>query len=122
MRFLILLSALLVFSSPSFACPVLHKAEPRVGSEIATAPDAVRIYFSQPVLPDESNLQVLNSSGQVVSHGKAYGENDDKIVAVKLGPLPPGKYKVVWKVRCNCEDDEMTLIPGDYKFTVVKKD
>lgn len=50
-----------------------------------------------------------------MSLGKPRGNPaDNTVIAMSLRALPPGRYKVVWRVLADCGGYE----PGDFKFTV----
>jgi methionine-rich copper-binding protein CopC len=104
---------MLLASAPAFACPVLEKGDPRVGSENGGSVAQVTLSFSGRVFPSKSEVAVTDARGARVDKGRPFG--GDKTVAVKLKEtLPPGKYKVAWNVFCDCG----TFTPGDYSFEV----
>jgi methionine-rich copper-binding protein CopC len=77
----------------------LQRAEPRAGSTVRTAPARVRLWFTERLEPAFSSVRVVNESGQRVD--KEDGEVDPaapKQLRVSLSPLPPGTYKVIWRV------------------------
>ena len=119
---IVMIPGLLLFAAgPALACPVLEQASPRVGHTVSGPIPEVSLRFSGAVIPDSSTLEVDNEQGVAVSTGKPYGDkNDETVIAVKIkNPhLPPGKYKVLWKVMCDCGDGEHSIMPSSYKFTV----
>jgi copper transport protein len=115
------LAALGAFLSarPALACPVLEKASPRVGAVIGAAPHEVTLTFSGPVELDRSLLEVKAPDGALVSTGGLRRGGDAATVGIGLKPgLPPGRYKVRWSIRCHCQEDDDTAIPGSYGFTI----
>jgi copper resistance protein C len=92
-------------------------AVPAVGSRVATAPDAVRIWFTEALEPAFSTMTVLNAQGDDVDRGDARVDaRDPTLLSVSLKPLPPGTYKVVW--RAVSRDTHRT--EGDFTFTVAR--
>lgn len=118
----IFLAGLLILAGPANACPIFKRAEPKVGSEIQASPPEVRLHFSGTVLEKEGQLDVFDMENRLVSEGKPYKGENDSVIAVKLKPLPPGHYKVVWAIHCECEGNTSSVIPGNFKFTVMNQD
>jgi copper transport protein len=85
-------------SLPAGAHAVLQSSSPAHGSTLDAAPREVVLTFSEPVNPEASSAQVLDSSGRVVSLGSEVGE-DTRTLRVKLSALSRGSYTVRWKVQ-----------------------
>jgi copper transport protein len=61
-------------------------------------PDRVVIWFTEPIEPSFSEIQVLDSQGQRVDNGdSAVDSNDPTVMSVTLPPLPNGTYTVAWR-------------------------
>ena len=76
----------------------LDHASPRVGSVVERAPAQVSLWFTQELEPAFSSVRVLDASGkQVDAKDKQLDAKDASIMRVSLPPLPPGKYRVVWR-------------------------
>jgi methionine-rich copper-binding protein CopC len=96
MRKILLALGLLLLGNPAArAHAFLDHANPRVGSTVRTAPHEVTLWFSQKLEPSFSSAQVRDASGARVDQG-ARAEGMQIHVSVK--PLPPGTYRVRWKV------------------------
>src|SRR5262245_21991837 len=77
------------------ACP--ERADPRVGSVVQGAPDAVRIWFDGELEPAFCQLVVTNGSGQRVDRRDARVDaNGRRLLQVSVPPLSPGTYSVHW--------------------------
>jgi copper resistance protein C len=77
----------------------LDHAEPKVGSVVATAPVAVKIWFSQQLEPAFSTAQVTDASGKSVVVGAAHVNHDDPLLLeVPLANIGTGEYTVVWRI------------------------
>lgn len=98
MRGKIPMSLLLLLCSaiPAGAHAFLDRAEPRVGSTVASAPREVSMWFTQQLEPAFSNAEVVSSAGAPVSQGRA--RIDGTVMHVPVRALPPGTYRVRWKV------------------------
>ena len=94
----------------------VDRAEPRVGSEVARSPGVVKIWFTQQPEHAFSTIQVFDGNGKQVDRKDTRTDPDDaRALAVSiLADLPPGTYKVVWKVLSI--DTHRTQ--GDFKFTI----
>lgn len=77
----------------------LERADPRVGSTVRTAPAQVRLWFTEELEPAFSSVRVVNEGGQQVDKGDAQVDPAaPKQLRTSLSPLPPGTYKVIWRV------------------------
>ena len=96
MRKILLALGLLLLGNPAaHAHAFLDHANPRVGSTVRTAPHEVTLWFTQKLEPSFSSAQVTDGSGARVDQG-AHAAGMQIHVSVK--PLPPGTYRVRWKV------------------------
>jgi copper resistance protein C len=113
---------LLAFAAVAMALPsaalahaMLDHAMPPVGSSQATAPREVVLSFTETLEPAFSTVEVRNESGAVVSSGKSRVDATQRTqLRVPLKALPPGTYKVIWRVLS--VDTHRTQ--GDFTFRV----
>lgn len=78
---------------------VLQRAEPRVESRLKRAPDEVKLSFSERLEPAYSRLSVVNERGEQVDRRDSRVDRaDPTLLRATLPPLPPGTYKVLWRV------------------------
>ncbi len=90
------LFVLIAGAAPAGAHAFLDHADPRVGNTVKSSPPAVTLWFTQRLEPAFSNAQVTDASGATVSTGKA--TVNGTVMRVGVRPLPPGTYRVHWKV------------------------
>ena len=90
-----LLPGLLLGAAAAHAHASLDRASPRVGSTVRSPPREVTLWFSQKIEPSFSSAQVRDSSGARVDQG---GRVDGSVLHVPVKSLPPGTYKVHWRV------------------------
>jgi hypothetical protein len=108
-------AALLGAANASFAHAFLDHASPAVGSTLPAAPPVVALWFSQELEPAFSTVRVTDRSGNRVDRGDgAVDPKDPSELHVSLKPLPPGSYKVAWRVVS--VDSHKT--EGDFSFVV----
>jgi len=100
MRPLLAALALLALSaSAASAHAFLDRASPAVGSSVPRSPAAISLWFTQELEPAFSTLSVVDQAGTRVDGGDPeVDRNDATILRVTLKPLPPGTYKVIWRV------------------------
>ena len=92
----------------------LDRASPAVGSTVHTSPTEVRIQFTEELEPAYSTAHVEDAAGATVSTGAHVDAAEKSVLIVPLGPLKPGRYKVIWKVLS--VDTHVTN--GRFNFTV----
>ena len=92
----------------------LDRASPAVGSTVHTPPTEVRIQYTEALEPAYSTAHVEDASGATVSTGAHVDAAEKSVLIVPLGPLKPGRYKVIWKVLS--VDTHVTN--GSFNFTV----
>lgn len=68
-------------------------------STLKRAPDEVKLYFSERLEPAYSSLRVLDARGlQVDRRDSRVDRANPLLLRATLHPLPPGTYKVHWRV------------------------
>jgi methionine-rich copper-binding protein CopC len=116
LAFAVLLIGLGWVSAPRAAAHAfLDHAAPRVGSTVSAPPSELRLSFTQELEPAFSTVEVMDESGTKVDKGDVEVDpHDATILHVSLNPLPPGTYKVIWRVVS--VDTHPT--EGDFTFQV----
>ena len=93
----------------------LHQASPAVGATVRVAPAQVELTFTEGVEPRFSSVVVTGpGDAQVDKQDLHLVAGDAKHVAISLGPLSPGSYRVVW--HATSVDTHKT--EGSFTFTV----
>ena len=109
------LTAILLGAGVAWSHAFLERAEPRVGSTVKSPPSQVRVWFTEPLEPAFSTLEVVNQSGERVDRGPArIDAASPAMLQVPLKPLGPGAYRVKWRVLS--VDTHVT--EGDFTFRV----
>lgn len=115
-----LLAALLILiATPSvgYAHAHLSRAEPGAGATIRGPVAQVEIAFSQAVEPRFSVIVVIDAAGVRVDKKDVHAVSGDaQRIAVSLGPLLPGVYRVAWQATST--DTHKT--EGSFTFTVAR--
>lgn len=114
--------AALLLSMPGLLAPCLahahaqlRQADPPVGGTVHAAPAQVELTFSEAIEPRFSTVVVTNAAGAQVDHADLHvAGGDAKHLAIGLGALRPGTYKVVW--HATSVDTHKT--EGSFTFTV----
>ena len=93
----------------------LDHAAPAVGSTVHASPPEIRLRFSQALEPAFCTVKVLDRAGQAVNAGDTAADaSDRRLLRTPLQSLPPGTYRVVWRVLS--VDTHVT--EGDFTFDV----
>lgn len=94
---------------------VLQRSEPRVESKLKRAPDEVKLFFTERLEPAYSSLKVLDARGEQVDRRDSRVDRvNPAILRATLPPLPPGTYKVIWRVLSIDAD----ITEGTFTFRV----
>ena len=94
---------------------LLDRASPRVGSTVHASPPQVTLRFNESLEPAFSTVRVTDKDGREVDRQDQHLDpSNPSILRVSLPPLPPGKYRVQWRVLS--VDTHVT--EGDYTFTL----
>ncbi|MFE7120280.1 copper resistance CopC/CopD family protein [Streptomyces sp. NPDC057654] len=94
-----LLGTLSFGATPAAAHAALTATDPADGSVVKTAPQRVKLTFSEGVLLSADSLRVLDPQGKRVEEGRAAhadGASDTATVALR-GGLADGTYTVAWQ-------------------------
>ena len=112
---LTLVAALLLAPPPARAHAFPDHAEPRVGASVSPSPPEVRIWFDGEIEPVFSTIRVEDENKRRIDRGDGgVSPQDNRLLAVRIPPLAPGKYRVYWSVVAR--DGHRT--EGDYRFRV----
>jgi copper resistance protein C len=110
---LVLLSSLLGMAWAQ-AHAFLDHSLPAVGSTVTLAPKEVTLWFTEKLEPAFSSIQVLDGNGNRLDAGSQADTKDPSMMTVRLKPLSPGRYVVVWKAVS--VDTHITT--GSFEFNV----
>jgi copper resistance protein C len=89
----------LLLSAASHAHAFLDHAEPRVGSTVSTAPAEVKLWFSEPLEPAFSTIELTDAQGRRVDAEPAHVDAaDPALLRVPLLRIGPGDYTAIWRV------------------------
>jgi len=90
---------ILTTANIAFAHAHLDRSNPPVGSTVSTSPKEIVLTFSNELEPAFSGADVRNEKGATMQSGKASVDRADHTqLRVPLKALPPGTYKVNWRV------------------------
>jgi len=104
-----------ILPAAAFAHAHLDHSAPKAGTAVSPAPKEVVIWFTEALEPKFSTVEVRDAKGTEVQSGKAVLDPANHAeLRVPLKSLPPGTYKVIWRVLS--VDTHRTQ--GDFTFTV----
>jgi methionine-rich copper-binding protein CopC len=102
-------------AAPARAHAFLDHATPAVGSTVHGSPPRVELWFTQELEPAFSTVRVLDQGNHRQDKGDAQvAPRDATLLQVSLPQLPPGRYRVEWRVLS--VDTHVT--EGDFTFVV----
>ena len=94
-------AALLAIAADVAAHARIKRANPAIGGVVVTSavPAELQAWFSEALEPALSTIEVFNHDGTRVDGGDARVDPDDHaMMRVSMRPLPPGQYRVNWRV------------------------
>lgn len=96
---LLALGLVCLAASAASAHAFLDHANPAVGSSLPKSPQVIRIWFTQGIEPAFSTIEVTDGSGRRIDDDDSQVDAADRTQLFEtLKPLPPGTYKVHWRV------------------------
>ncbi len=106
-----------LFVTPANAHPKLITSNPAPGASLSTAPKAIRMSFSEGLVPRFTGLELRNASGKIIPTGKTTldGDNKKMMVPVQAG-LTAGPYNVSW----HAVSTDTHRVSGHYSFKVTR--
>ena len=115
MRYFLIAIAAALCPLAAHAHAQLERAMPAAGSAVASPPSEVVLVFSDKLEPAFSAIEVRDAKGAAVQAGKATVDPKQRTrLSVPLKPLPPGTYKVIWRVL----SVDTHRAQGDFSFRV----
>ena len=108
--------ALLGAAAPNAFHVHMTRSEPMADSTLATAPTAIKLWFSAPVEVSVTSVHVTTAAGQAVTTGtptQAIGANMPVVFPI-TGQVAPGRYQVAWRTMSR----DAHLVRGTFAFTV----
>jgi copper resistance protein C len=93
--------ALSAIASEIAAHARVKRANPAVGGVVteASAPTELQVWFTEKLEPALSTIEVVDQAGTRMDRGDVRVDTEDHTqLRVSLLPLPPGKYRVIWRV------------------------
>ena len=94
----------------------LVSAEPAPNSELDDAPERIIIWFTEPLEPALSSIEVLDATGQRVDlDNSAVDDLNTQVMSVGVGDIPDGTYTVAWK---NVSTVDGHRVRGSFVFAV----
>jgi copper resistance protein C len=109
------LCALLTFPSIVLPHAALVKSIPPQRAQLFKAPTQIQLWFSEKLEARFSSLAVIDSKGKRVDLGNvAVGTDDPKRLSVAVNPLPPGPYKIRFRVL----SVDGHVVEDEFPFTI----
>lgn len=116
-RFLLAFALMLCAAPAAWAHAELEKSEPAAGARLTSAPEEVRLSFSQAIAAG-TTAKVLDANGTQVNTQAGMidlNDLDRKTFVVPLPSMPPGTYTVEWTSVSEQDGDSES---GTFTFTI----
>jgi copper resistance protein C len=108
-------AATMAGATPAWAHATLKSATPAKDAEAAAAPKEIALQFNERLEAAFSSARLVDSTGKVVTTGRAtLDATDPSVMKLAVPALAPGKYKVEY-VGVGHDGHRRK---GDYSFTV----
>ena len=89
----------------------------RAGGQVKAAPSQIKLWFTGALEQAYSRVEVLDAAGKRMDLGDGAVDGANRaLLRVSVPALPPGNYRVVWRVVS--VDSHVT--EGQFSFTVVR--
>ncbi|HEU4747078.1 MAG TPA: copper resistance protein CopC [Gemmatimonadaceae bacterium] len=103
----------------SAVAPVLHarllRSTPAADARLTSAPDTIRLVFSEPVVAELSQITLTRSDGSVMQLRVGPHPRDSHVLVAPLGSLPVGNHRVAWRIV----SADGHPVAGNFSFSVV---
>jgi methionine-rich copper-binding protein CopC len=118
-RFLSLAAALAtasIVSTVAEAHPHLTHSDPAPGAVLKSAPSAIRMIFSEGLVPRFTGLSLVDGHGGTIPTGSADvgGRDNTELTVAVRSKLAPGTYSVRW----HAVSVDTHRVTGSYSFKV----
>ena len=112
---LLALASALAWAPLAAAHALLVRAIPEAGSAVHQSPAKLKLWFSGPLEPAFSTVEVLDSTEKRVDKGDPHVDGADrKLLQVSVPRLQAGTYRVRWRVL----SVDRHVSKGDFIFDV----
>ena len=117
----VLFALIFIYVIPAHAHANLRRSEPSANVRVDTAPDALYLYFSEPLEAEFSRIELRNIEDEILDTAPAILSDDDASILIQpVEDLADGIYTVAWRVVSQT-DGHLTrgsfpIIIGDVSF------
>ncbi|MEZ4681097.1 MAG: copper resistance protein CopC [Caldilineaceae bacterium] len=107
-------------SHAGMAHALLVRSTPAAGAELAAAPPAIDLWFSEPLEGRFSTVYLVDTAGVEIGKGDATVDAADPThMTLVPPPLAPGIYTVVWRTLSSADGHEWV---GSFPLTLLNPD
>ena len=101
--FLAVIGITLGSARPALAHAALLRSEPAANAILASPPTEIRLWFTEPISPQFSGAQVLDTTGTPLAIHLATDETQKNLLIIGLPPIEEGVYSVLWRVHSTAD-------------------
>src|SRR3954452_15962864 len=115
MRWILFGLVIALGAGEAFAHAFLDHAVPPVGATVAASPTTLQLFFSEPIEPLFSGIELATAAGRPIATGAAaIDPRHPATLVLSLPLLLPGRYRVNWHVV----SVDTHRSEGSYEFSV----
>ncbi len=112
--------ALLLSSKAVQAHALLVRADPQPNAELTQPPEAIELWFSEPLEKTFTGARILSADGTEIPSGDPRFDPDDPThLTLPLESIEPGVYTVVWQTLSSVDGHEWV---GSFPLTILNPD
>lgn len=107
-------------AATAFGHAHLSRSEPAANAELSVVPQAICLWFTEPIEKALSRIEVKDATGNRVDDLAKWRASEESkgvgdSIAIPLGPIGPGEYTVSWQVL----SIDTHRSSGEYRFVVL---
>ncbi|MBP8001375.1 MAG: copper resistance protein CopC/CopD [Chloroflexi bacterium] len=103
MMFMVVIVTTLSTTRPVSAHAALLRSEPGENAILSAPPTEVRLWFTEPISPQFSGAQLLDTEGTRLEIHLATDETQNNLLIIGLPPIEDGVYSVLWRVHSTAD-------------------
>ena len=104
----------LLTAQPAEGHAYLVRSDPASGVALSEAPQMVRLWFSEPLLPETGSARLVDGNGRAIGGAAVTRQDDARQLVVRVPRLGSGAYGVLWQVQAVADNHPLngTLVLG----------
>src|SRR5437763_1742012 len=97
----------LLTAQPAEGHAYLVRSDPASGVALSEAPQMVRLWFSEPLLPETGSARLVDGNGRAIGGAAVTRQDDARQLVVRVPRLGSGAYGVLWQVQAVADNHRL---------------